>query len=118
MLLRHEEIRRRWEFNVKELAWEHVGLSRSYDAANLKRKLRPAIIELEERNFLKPLVEGERFRKIRAGEWQVVFEKSQAGRRLGPKSIEPVAQPTPLLSALTARGVSSNVAEAMLKRAK
>ena len=35
--------KRRWEFGLRELACEHVGLSRSYDTGQLKRKLRPAI---------------------------------------------------------------------------
>ena len=64
--------RDRWEFDVKELAWEHVGLSRNYDAANLKRKLRPAITELEQCGYLRPLVEDERFLKVRTpgnGRW-------------------------------------------------
>jgi plasmid replication initiation protein len=38
-----------WEFDLQEFAWEHAGLSRGYDTANLKRKLRPGIAELERR---------------------------------------------------------------------
>ncbi len=45
--------RRQWKFNLKELCWEHLGLARSYDAAGLKRKLRPALAELEVFGFLK-----------------------------------------------------------------
>jgi hypothetical protein len=41
--------RDRWEFDLKEFAWEHAGISRGYDVADLKRKLRPAIAELERR---------------------------------------------------------------------
>mgnify|MGYP001195729057 CR=1 FL=1 len=108
--------RRRWEFNMKELAWEHVGLARNYDVANLKRKLRPAIAELEQRAFLKPLAEGERFRKIWAGEWQVMFEKAHAGLQLAAKETEHIAKPDPLMAALMARGVSSNTAGEMVKR--
>ena len=67
-----------WEFGLNELAWEHVGLARSYDAASLKRKLLPAIVELEQKGFIQPLPEEARFKKARAGQWLVRFEKSVA----------------------------------------
>jgi len=71
----------RWEFNLKELAWEKVGLARSYDVGNLKRKLRPAIGELERLGFLAKMPDGERFRKVACGDWRAVFEC--AGRNRG-----------------------------------
>lgn len=40
--------KREWTFDLRTFCCEHVGLSRSYDAAGLKRKLRPAIGELVE----------------------------------------------------------------------
>ncbi|MBV8315225.1 MAG: replication initiator protein A, partial [Planctomycetaceae bacterium] len=40
-------IRRDWTFDLRELAFEHVGMSRNYTAAKLKEKLRPALDELE-----------------------------------------------------------------------
>src|SRR3954447_12798871 len=53
-----------WTFDLKELAHEHVGLSRNYEGqAHLKRKLQPAIAELEGIAFLEPLPEAERFQK-------------------------------------------------------
>ena len=50
--------KRRWDFDLRELAWEHVGLARGYDVASLKRKLLPGIVELEEKGFLRPAVPG------------------------------------------------------------
>ena len=45
-----------WTFDLKEFAHEHVGLGRNYEGpAHLKRKLRPAIEELEAIGFLEPL---------------------------------------------------------------
>ena len=53
-----------WTFDLKELAHEHIGLGRNYDGpAHLKRKMLPAIAELESINFLEPLPEGDRFQK-------------------------------------------------------
>ena len=41
-----------WTFDLKELAHEHIGLNRNYEGTvQLKRKLEPAISELEERWF-------------------------------------------------------------------
>src|SRR5262249_47716703 len=64
------------EFDLKELAWEHIGLARSYDVANLKRKLLPGIQELEEQGFIMVMPSTERFKKIRSGNWRIVFDKA------------------------------------------
>src|SRR4051794_10287071 len=53
-----------WNFDLKEFALDHVGLSRKYEGCiQLARKLEPAIRELEERGFLSPLAGGKRFEK-------------------------------------------------------
>ena len=66
-----------WEFDLKQLCREHIGLSRNYDSANLKRALRPAIRELEKRGFVTAMPNKERFCKIRTRDWSVVFEKAR-----------------------------------------
>ena len=43
-----------WRFNLARFACEHIGLSRQYDTAQLKRRLNPAIAELEQAGFLTP----------------------------------------------------------------
>jgi hypothetical protein len=63
----------RWEFDLRELACEHVGLSRKYDASQIKRKLRPAIAELEDLRFLQPLSSEQQFRQVCPGKWTVQF---------------------------------------------
>ena len=101
--------RKRWEFDLKEFAWEHAGLARSYDAASLKRKLRPGIMELEQKGFLQPMSDLDRFWKIRAGDWRVVFNAP----RPEPVSSEnaPVsADATALVEALTSRGITPSMA--------
>jgi hypothetical protein len=67
---------RNLSFELKNLAYEHIGLSRNSPVADLKRKLLTAIDELVEKQFLKPLPKEQRFRKERAGVWHVHFEKS------------------------------------------
>ena len=60
-------------FNLKELAREHIGLSRNYDVAQLKRVLAKPITELESSGFINK--ERRRFLKPEKerGEWQVTF---------------------------------------------
>src|ERR1700682_4294132 len=52
--------RERLDFDLRTLACEHIGLSRSYAPTELKRRLRPALEEREELGFLEPLTPEER----------------------------------------------------------
>lgn len=99
-------------FNLKELAWEHIGLSRNYDVANLKRKLLPAIQELEESGFLVSLSPAKRFRKLQVGTWEVEFQKPGKSRTLDSKHEEERAD---LIQALVSRGVTESVAKELVQ---
>jgi hypothetical protein len=57
-----------------EFACGHIGLTEVDNVAILKRRLAPAIAELEEIGFLVPLPAEERFRKVKAGVWRVHFQ--------------------------------------------
>ena len=105
-------LRRRLEFDLKELAWEHIGLSRNYDASNLKRKFIPAILDLEEKGFLVPLDPSDRFQKISSGLWRVVFEKAN---QEGVEMPEPETEiREDLVEGLKERGVSELVAKDLI----
>ena len=58
----------RWEFDLQTFACEHIGLSKNYSNSELKRKLMPAVKELEARGYLSPLPDAERFVEGPAGE--------------------------------------------------
>jgi Replication initiator protein A len=118
--------RKRWEFDLAELTYEHIGLSRSYDSANLKRKLTPAILELEHEKFLAPRSPLERFRKVKAGAWDVIFEAFDEGRSQvtaqQPTTVLSEGPTVPisiaidgLLNTLVSYGVSQSTAEDLLK---
>lgn len=64
-----------WEFKLRELACEHVGMSRNYDNSQLKRKLRGAVEELEQQGFLEPVSWSGRFRNVARGQWTVSFTR-------------------------------------------
>ncbi len=89
----------RWDFDLGELSWTHVGLSRNYDTANLKRKLLPGLLELERRGFL--AAREERFRKVSTGVWKVFVD---SGRTRKIEVPEPVRW-------LTDRGVTAATAQ-------
>lgn len=100
--------RERCEFDLKEFALEHAGLARGYDTANLKRKLRAGISELERKGFLKPMPESERFRSLCSGQWRVVFE--QATREKVEVSAAQSGDQAALVAALIERGVAPSTA--------
>ena len=54
--------RDRLDFDLKTLACEHIGMSRSYKPTELKRRLRPALEELETLGFLEPSAGGRAIR--------------------------------------------------------
>ena len=77
--------------NLKTFAFEHVGMSRKYDAAQIKRALAKPILELESIGFLAP--NKQRYEKIpgQTGEWEVAFTLANCGTRRRPRTKTPVA---------------------------
>ncbi|RLS33708.1 MAG: replication initiator protein A [Planctomycetota bacterium] len=71
------------EFELKNLAYEHIGLSRKTPVGDLKRKLGVAMDELVTKKFLKDLPKERRFTKVRAGHWRVAFERMPEGQGSG-----------------------------------
>ena len=59
-----------------EFACGHVGLTESDNVAILKRRLAPAVAELEEVGFLTRLDPAERYQKVKAGVWRVQFRRA------------------------------------------
>ena len=110
----------RCEFDLREFACEHAGLARGYDAANLKRKLGTGIAELEQRGFLAPLSNGERFSKVCSGQWRVVFERGRgphAATIQAPEEGRPDGnQAEGLVAVLAERGVSVSAAHETVRR--
>ena len=99
----------RWTFDLREFACEHIGLSRIHDNGQLKRKLRPAIDELEAAGFLEPLNQADQFVRLARGKWEVAFVGKPAAV-LG----EPPVENGGLCWELTSRGVTGTVAERLV----
>lgn len=96
-----------WEFELKDFAFEHVGLSRTYrDAGKIKEKLRRGIEELEQIGFLRPLPADERFVK-QGRRWLIRMARARAEPIGGPP---PEVGNDPVVRELVARGVSASTA--------
>ena len=91
-----------WRCDLAQFAHEHVGLSRNYDAAQLKRRLNPAIKELEDTGYLKPLSaeNGLPVFGVVSGRSCSSVRKSRIGRKVES------SQPVGLEARLIERGVT------------
>jgi len=93
-------------YDLAHFAREHIGLSRNYDTAQLKRRLNPAIKELEDAGYLKPLPVEERFIRVRHGKWEILFVRAAKAIRRKVES----RQPSGLEARLIERGVTASTA--------
>ncbi len=99
-----------WDFDLREFACEHVGLGRNYDTGQMKRRLQPAIEELERVGFLVACPVDQRYIKIARGEWRIVFvHKAKAQIDEGPSEGRELAK------RLIDRGVTPSVAASLVK---
>ena len=105
--------RDRLEFDLKILACEHIGMSRTYKPTELKRRLRPAIEELEELGFLKPLPEAERYSWQGRGVWRIILVRGPRGRDADETASS--TERAELASALMKRGVSEKAASELVE---
>lgn len=110
-------VRPEWLFDLKEFAYEHMGLGRNYEGGTqIARKLKPAIAELEAVGFLEPLAEAERFIK-KGREWSIRFIQKNAAPAALPGPAREAEPETPaLVAVLTARGVTAKTAAELVKQ--
>jgi len=101
----------RWEFDLQTFACEHIGLSKNYSNSELKRKLMPAVKELETRGFLAPLPDAERFVKVLQGNWKAVFVK--ASKKL---AVMPQEGDDSLVQQLVSRGITPRSAKKLVSQ--
>ncbi len=102
--------RERLDFDLKTLACEHIGMSRSYAPTELKRRLKPAIEELEQLGFLEPLSAEDRYSWVAKGSWRILLIRAQPQP---PAEAHPPERST-LQELLVARGVSNRVAQELV----
>ena len=108
---------RRAEFDLRDFACEHIGLSRNYTAAKIKEKLRPSLEELEAVGFLEPMGPAERYTNTGRGEWTIALVR-KAGpveERPRPPGPPPAPEPTAMERELIARGVTRITAAELVR---
>lgn len=110
-----------WLFELKDFAYEHIGLSRVYEGGTqIARKLQPAIIELEQVGFLEPMPENERFIK-KGRSWSIRMVQKAAATVAPALAALPAAAPAPqdeppLVTELINHGVTRSIAVELVQR--
>ena len=108
--------RSRLDFDLRTLACEHIGLSRSYAPTELKRRLKPALEELEQLGFLEPLGPEERYSYVKRGCWRIIFIRGGDATAQVQDAAKPGGeQPTELIEALKARGITAKTAQELVE---
>src|SRR5205823_4396146 len=107
--------RSRLDFDLRTLACEHIGLSRSYAPTELKRRLKPGLEELEQLGFLEPLGPEERYSYVKRGCWRIIFIRGCcATAEVQNPAVRHEQQPGELIAALKARGVTGKTAQELV----
>ena len=103
--------RRSVKFNLAELTYHKLGISKNYQG-NIKQRLEPAIKELEDAGVIKPVSKRDRYSKHGVGEWNIIFEKASMADSV--ETTEATPAPEEQLSdveiAMIDMGVSENKA--------
>ncbi len=107
--------RERVDFDLRVLACEHVGMSREYAPTELKRRLRPALEELEKSGFLEPLSESEKYVNVEKGKWRILFVRGPR-RRAEEESARPLNTAEALQRELVERQVHHQVAKDLVAK--
>lgn len=107
--------RERVDFDLRVLACEHVGMSREYAPTELKRRLRPALEELEKSGFLEPLNENEKYVNVEKGKWRILFVRGPR-RRAEEESARALNTPEALQQELVDRQVHHQVAKDLIAK--
>ena len=104
-------------FDLRELAFEHVGMSRNYAPRKIKEKLQPALDELEAIDFLEPMTVAERYSKTGRGAWNIRLVRKRTPPAEAPpaETKPPEPGPTGLERELVERGVTRAVAADLVR---
>jgi hypothetical protein len=106
-----------WTFDLPELAFEHVGMSRKYAPRKIKQELNHALEELEGIGFLEPMSAGARYSKTGRGAWNIrlVRKLTPPAEAKPAETKPPEPEPTGLEKELVERGVTRSVAADLVR---
>lgn len=106
--------RSRLDFDLRTMACEHIGMSRSYAPTELKRRLKPALEELEQLGFLEPLSLEERYSYVKRGCWRIILIRGKEGREADESPVGET-EGAELIEVLTTRGVTAKIAAELVE---
>ena len=98
-----------WTFDLKQFAFEHVGISRKYDTNKIKERLQPAFDELEAIDFLEASGNADRYQK-QGKSWKIRLIHKQATEAGQPEPPQPILEPPLIVIELTKRGITKKSA--------
>ena len=93
---------RRLSYDLQDFALEHIGISRKSPGSEVRRRIKAACEELEEKGFLRPLPYEKRFEKQGRGVWKVHFEYAHNRRQPKPEA--------PIVRSMIDRGFTASTA--------
>ncbi|MBX3412599.1 MAG: replication initiator protein A [Pirellulales bacterium] len=102
--------RNRWEFDLRHLCCDKLGMSRRGHTGELKRSLQVGLAELEQLGIVQPAVAESRFIKLSAGEWTVIVEGGKGTRRKASSTSDPLTE------SLVERGVHAATARQLARQ--
>ncbi len=105
--------RTRLDFDLRTLACEHIGMSRSYAPTALKRRLKPALEELEQLGFLEPLTAEERYSYVKRGTWRIILIRGRGAQ--SEEAPAPPPEKSDLMDQLKSRGVTAKAASELVE---
>lgn len=98
-----------WEFDLQTFACEKLGFSRKYDTGQLKARLHPAMVELEQAGFINPVS----YRKVRRKTWNVLVSANCSKNELPKKQHD--ESPKLLVEQLVTRGIAKSSAKKLVQ---
>jgi hypothetical protein len=105
------------KLDLDTFAYEKVGLSRKYNLGQVKRKLQPAIEELEACGFIQRFSKEGRYLRIDQGQWKIIFLRNSA--QINASAPAEDTEPFPTSSVerrLIDYGVSESVARELVEK--
>jgi hypothetical protein len=86
--------------DLVEFACGHIGLTETKNVAILKRRLAPALAELETLRFIAPVAPTERYLKVKPGVWRIQFRPGDKNDEPAEaKAVAAVEAPAPISAA-------------------
>lgn len=100
---------------LETFAVSHIGLAGGQPERAYKRRLKPALAELESRGFIKPVEDEERFRFLKRGMYEIFIERNFADAVVQAPPPEQEPPPSQIVVSLIEAGMHAKEAMKVVK---